>query len=366
MKIDNSTVEKTNMQISLWMWTALCVSLMIVMLVFAADKKIVIAEVSQDQTGLGGDADYKGHGEQDVALVLQRTYTMEGSFCIPLSQEIKPENVSMENRYGTRSLWIYIQGGDQDFYMDNAVFGDISHVQEGCSEPWEDGILLKLEMDGVMEYRSTLEGSTLTIAYSRPHDTYDFVVILDPAGGGNDTGAVGSSLKEKDLTLEIARSVQRQFGLQNVRLYLTRVEDVDVEPQDRVRLADAVDADLYIRISVRADGGHPESYGIQGRYNDDYFIPGYGNVELADTVTRAVTITASNRAAGLTPADRDSVLRRLKTAAMELEVGNLANAEEETLLEQEFYKEKLAAGILNAMQEACEALGQLREEDKSK
>ena len=364
MKTDNSDIEKINMQISLWMWTALCVSLMVMMLVFAADKKIVIAEVSQDQTGLGGDAAYKGHGEQDVVLVLQRAYTMEGSFCIPLSQEIKPENVSMENRYGTRSLWIYIQGGDQNFYKDNAVYGDITHVLEGCSEPWEDGILLKMEMDGVMEYRSTLEGSTLTIACSKPHDIYDFVVVLDPAGGGNAAGAEGSSLKEKDLTLEIARSVQRQFGIQNVRLYLTRVEDVDVEPQDRVGLADAVDADLYIRISVWADEEHPESYGILGSYNDIYFIPGYGNVELADTVTKAVTIAACNRAAGLAPVDRGSVLRNIKTTAMELAVGNLANTEEEALLEQEFYREKLAAGILNAIQEACEALGQLREEVK--
>ena len=364
MKTDNSKVEKINMQISLWMWTVLCVGFMVVMLVFAADKKIVIAEVSQDQTGLGGDAAYKGHGEQDVALMLQRTYTMEGSFCIPLSQEIKPENVSMENRYYNRSLWIYIQGGSKDFYKDNVVFGDVSHVLEGCCEPWEDGAILKLEMDGVMEYRSTLEGSTLTIAYSKPHDTYDFVVILDPAGGGNAPGAEGSSLKEKDLTLEIARSVQRQFELQNVRFYLTRVEDVDVEPQDRAELADAVDADLYIRISAWADEEHPESYGIWGSYNDVYFIPEYGNVELADTVTKAVTIAASNRAAGLLPADRDSVLRSIKTVAMELAVGNLANPEEEALLKQEFYREKLATGILNAVQEACEALGQMREEDK--
>lgn len=364
MKIDNSTVEKTNMLISLWLWTVLCVGFMVVMLVFAADKKIVIAEVSQDQAGLGGDAAYEGHGEQEVALVMQRTYTMEGSFRIPLSQEIRPENVSMENRYSNRSLWIYIQGGSQDFYMDNAVFGDVSHVLEGCSEPWEDGILLKLEMDGVMEYRSTLEGSTLTIAYSKPHDMYDFVVVLDPTGGGHATGAEGSTLKEKDLTLEIARSVQRQFGLPNVRLYLTRVEDVDVEPQDRVGFVDAVDADLYIRISAWADEEHPESYGILGSYNDVYFIPGYGNAELADTVTKAVTIAASNRAAGLVPADQDSVLRSIKTAAMELAVGNLANTEEEALLEQEFYREKLAAGILNAVQEACEALGQLKEEDK--
>ena len=364
MKNDNPSVEKINMQISLWMWTVLCVSFMVVMLVFAADKKIVIAEVSQNPTGIGGDSAYEGHGEQEIALVLQRTYTMAGSFCIPLSQEIRPENVSMENRYSNRSLWIYIQGGSQDFYKDNSVFGDVSHVLEGCSEPWEDGIILKLEMDRVMEYRSTLEGNTLTIAYSKPHDTYDFVVVLDPAGGGSDLGAEGGSLKEKDLTLEIARLVQRQFGLQDVRLYLTRTEDADVELQDRVGLADAVDADLYIRISAWVDEEHPESYGILGSYNDVYFIPGYGNTELADTVTKAVTIAACNRAAGLVPADRDSVLRSIRTTAMEIAVGNLANTEEETLLEQEFYREKLAAGILDAVQEACEAIGQLRNEDK--
>ena len=351
------------MYLSLWMWTVLCVSLMVVMLVFAADKTIVIADASQDQSGLGGDSSHTGHGEQDVLLALIRDYGMEGSFCIPLPQGIKPENVVMENRYMHQELWVYIQGGNQFFYRGNGIYGDISHVLEGYCEEWEDGILLKLEMDEVLEYRSTLEGNTLTIAGSKPHELYDFLVVLDPAGGGSDLGTEGGSLVEKELTLEVAKLVQRQLELQNVRLYLTRTEDVDVESRDRAAFAEAVGADLYIRISAQADAENPESYGIQGIYNEEYFIPGYGNATLADAVTRAVTIASSNRALGLVPAAKDSVLRSVKTTAMELSLGYLSNPQEAELLEQAFYQEKLAAGILNAVQEACKAMEQLREEE---
>lgn len=349
-----------NMRLSLGLWTALCGSFMAIMLSFAAGKTVVIADVSQDQQGLAVENGYTGHGGQGAALVLQPVYEAEGIFRIPLPQGTRPENVVIENRYMDRELWIYLQEENQDFYRENPISGDMSHVLEGYSVMWEEGLLLKLVMDEVMEYRSTLEGGALTIACNKPHDLYDFLVVLDPAGGGSDVGAVGSSLTEKELALEVARLVQRQFNLQNVRLYLTRTEDAEISQQDRTALAEAVGADLYIRIGAGADPENPEAYGIQGSYNEEYFIPGYGNAAFADTVTKAVTIAVSNRAVGLLPAGEDSILRNVKVTAMELSMGYLSNSQEEALLRQDFYQERLAAGIIEAVQEACSELEQLR------
>lgn len=355
-------IEKDNMRLSLGIWTVLCGACMAVMLMFAADKTIVIADASQDQTGLTVDGAQSGHGEHEVLLTLRRTYGITGSFSVPLQKGTKPESVVVENRYMDRELWIYIQNGDKDFYEKSVLSGDVTGIQEGCLEVRDDGILLKLTMTDVMEYRSTLEGGTLTIAASRPHDLYDFVVVLDPAGGGSDAGIDGYGLTEKELALEVSRQVQKKFDMSNVRLYVTRTEDVDLADEDRIGLAEAVNADLYIRIGAQADPGDLEAYGIQGCYNAEFFIPGFGNADLADVVTKAVTIASSNRAVGLVPSDDDSILHDIGTVAMELSVGYLTNPQESALLGQEAYREKLADGILDAIREACDTLRQFEEE----
>lgn len=355
------SIEKQNMRLSLILWTVLCSACMVVMLWYASHKAIVIADVSQEQTGLSMDTT-QGHGEYDTELILQWSYSADGDIYVPLPKGIRPEQVSMENRYVDRELWIYIQGGETAFYEDNHIYGNVTGILEGCSEAWEDGIVLKLIMSDVEEYRSTLDGNLLTIQRSDPHDLYDFVVVLDPAGGGSEVGIDNYGIQEKVLTLEVARQVQRNLSMSNVRLYLTRTEDIDVDGQTRADLAAAVRADLYIRITTMDTPEDTAAYGIRGSYNEEYFIPDFGNADLADIVTRQVTMAVSNRAVGLVPAEEDSILRIIGVPAMELSVGYLSNSQEGALLKQETYREKLAEGIIDAISEACDTLEQLREE----
>lgn len=344
------------------MWTALCTGCMVVMLVFATNKTIVIADVYQEQTELSVNAAAEGHGLRDTELILKRVYGVTGSFSVPLPKNIKAENVVIENRYMDRELWIYIQSEDTGFYEENGIFGDTSPIQSGCSEPQEDGSLLKLQMSRIMEYRSTMEGNTLTIACYEPDELYEFVVVLDPEGGGSDTGYCGQNLTEKELTLQVARQVQKKLTDPEVRLYLTRTEDSEVSEQEKIRLAEEVNADFYICLGVELDEENPENYGIGSSYNEEYFFPGFGNANLADVVTKAVTISSSNRATGLFSAGEDSILKALRTRGVRISLGYLSNQKEEALLGQETYQEKLAEGIVTAIAETCDILRELENE----
>lgn len=347
------------MRLSLCLWVTLFGVCMSVMLWYAAGKTIVIADMSQDQGGLSVEADQSGDGKQQEVLTLVRTYDMPGSFCVPIPRGVKPEQVVMENRYMDREVWLHIQSEEVEFYSQNSIYGDVSSILEGHSEVRESGILLRLKMEEVMEYRSTLEGNVLTIACGNPHEMYDYLVVLDPMGGGSETGIDNYGILEKELALEVTRQVQRNFSMSNVRLYVTRSEDVDVSSESRTGFAESVRADMYIRIGAMADETDLEIYGIHGTYNGEYFIPGFGNAELADIVIKEVTIASSNRALGLTAANEDSILNRIGVPAVELSVGYLSNPQEEALLEQETYRNKLAAGIINAIKEACEKMEKL-------
>lgn len=130
---------------------------------------------------------------------------------------------------------------------------------------------------------------------------------------------------------------------------------------ERALLAEEVGADLYVRLCAGEDDTDEETYGITGFYNEDYYIPGFGNTDLADILTREVTIAASNRAVELKAAAEESMLKLLKVPAAEISLGFLSNPKEAYLLGQESYQEKLAAGFISAISKAVENLEAAKE-----
>ncbi|KZE31505.1 N-acetylmuramoyl-L-alanine amidase [Crenobacter luteus] len=79
------------------------------------------------------------------------------------------------------------------------------------------------------------------------------VIVLDPGHGGEDPGAIGpSGTREKDVVLKIAKELQRQIERErNMKVYLTRDEDVFIPLGVRVAKARKLNADLFI--SIHAD-----------------------------------------------------------------------------------------------------------------
>ncbi|MCM1539686.1 MAG: N-acetylmuramoyl-L-alanine amidase [Blautia sp.] len=342
--------EKLNMRITLALWIVLFIVSMAVMLHFSAHKTIVIADMPQNQAGLSA-----GIAQADHALELRPTEN-DGSFVIPLPENVRAEDVIMENRYMERELWVYIRSEDVQFYGENAVSGDTSGILEARYEIQPDGVLLKFAMDSLQEYHSTMNGHVLEVAGCKPGDMYPFIVVIDPVGGGSETGLCSYVYKEKELALQIAKMVQADCVLSDVKLYFTRTEDVEVSAEERMTLVRELDADFYIRIGAAENPADESMYGIQCYYNEEYFIPGFGNVNLADIVTRNVTIASSNRARGLMPAEEDNILQEIGVPAVQLSVGYLSNDKERNLLQQEAYLERLAEGIINAIEESCQRL----------
>lgn len=79
------------------------------------------------------------------------------------------------------------------------------------------------------------------------------LVMIDPGHGGIDPGCIGTrGTYEKDITLSIAHELGRQLeGVGRYRVRLTRTDDRFIELTERVALARAAGADLFL--SVHAD-----------------------------------------------------------------------------------------------------------------
>jgi N-acetylmuramoyl-L-alanine amidase len=90
--------------------------------------------------------------------------------------------------------------------------------------------------------------------------------VLDPGHGGHDPGAVANGLKEKDLTLAMAKHTGRMLGeYEGVEVIYTRTDDRYLSLEERAAIANKVGADFFLSIHINAGGGTGfESYIYNG------------------------------------------------------------------------------------------------------
>ena len=92
------------------------------------------------------------------------------------------------------------------------------------------------------------------------------IIVIDPGHGGNDSGAIGvNNLKEKSITLEIARLIS-ELAVKNhyktVKIYQTRYSDTLISLSDRTKLAKALNADLFLSLHCN-HSDNPNARGVE-------------------------------------------------------------------------------------------------------
>ena len=81
-------------------------------------------------------------------------------------------------------------------------------------------------------------------------------IVIDPGHGGKDPGAMANNLKEKDITLKVAKKAAAILEESyNYEVILTRTKDHSLPLEERTAMANTRKADLFISIHVNA---HPK------------------------------------------------------------------------------------------------------------
>ncbi|HBQ28107.1 hypothetical protein DK28_0205510 [Peptococcaceae bacterium SCADC1_2_3] len=88
------------------------------------------------------------------------------------------------------------------------------------------------------------------------------ILVLDPGHGGEDPGAVGKTtgkmpvlLKEKDLTLKLAKVCAEKLAPYDLNVKFTREDDRYVSLYERANIANRLKADYFCSIHINAGGG---------------------------------------------------------------------------------------------------------------
>lgn len=80
------------------------------------------------------------------------------------------------------------------------------------------------------------------------------VVVIDAGHGGKDPGTLGARVREKDVTLEVAKRVGRYIeeNIPDLKVVYTRTDDRFVGLEERGKIANDHDGDLFISIHANA------------------------------------------------------------------------------------------------------------------
>lgn len=326
-------------------------------LYLSAGKVITITDVAQDEVAEAKNLKTEAQEGQENSLTFVLGEADTSYLRIPLPEGCKAENIIIENHYMDRQLWLMIQGAEESFYAENAISGNRKMIKEGTYDEAEEGVKLNLQLNGIYECRTILEDNNLYISFLSPREVYDKIVVIDPACGSVEGGYVDNGLREKDINLQIARKLKEKLDGSDIKAYYTRMDDVNPSAQDRVLLGNDTRADMYIRIQVNYSED-TSVYGTSTVYNGDYFIPGFGSVELADALEREVVTAVKGKALGLIEATQeDEVIKNATVPAAAICVGYISNAQEATLLGREEYIDKIASGIYEAILQSYEEKG---------
>lgn len=334
---------------------------MSVMLYYAATKTVGVTDLAQDEVvrpTAQKEESAPAVPARENEIAIDRSAQNTNYFCIPMPESVKAEEVVLENHYMDKELWVNIGAAQtkvyEAFYEANSVYGNSGNVLDGRFEAEKERIYLRFALDGVYEYRSIFEDHTLYVEFVPSKEVYEKIIVIDPAYGGEEQGVAVEGVSSKDITLGVAKALKTMFDESDIKVYYTRMDDSNPAAADRVELAAATKADMLIRIEVSGDE-NSKLYGTSAVYNSKYFIPGFGNVELADLLEREVVTSISGKACGLVEsAEDDRVVNSATVPAAAIRVGYLTNGQEAILLQREDYIKRIAEGIYNAVMKAYE------------
>ena len=153
------------------------------------------------------------------------------------------------------------------------------------------------------------------------------------------------SLREKEVVLSIAQAVANFLKQQGIQVVMTRADDRDLTPAERVEIAERSQADAFISIHANASIANQSAMnGVETYYNPDFSA----GSQLAWAIHKALTRMPDVEDRGVHPATFHT-LRSHSIAAAHVEVGYITGSKDAPSLGNSAYHRYLARSIANGI-----------------
>ncbi|GAB6138855.1 N-acetylmuramoyl-L-alanine amidase [Halanaerobaculum tunisiense] len=220
----------------------------------------------------------------------------------------------------------------------SAIVSNIRYSQYSTN-PHNVRVVLDLKEDINLNHQPQTEIEEINVALNR-NNLAGKVVTIDPGHGGSDPGALGSSLREKNVVLDIALKLQQTLEQAGAKVVMTRQTDQFVPLKERTELANKLNSDIFVSIHANSHQEQnpvgTETFVVDKEGNDSYLLANFVQQQL---VTELDTLDRGIKSDGL------YVLEHTTMPAILSEVAFLSNPQQEELLADSEFKESAAVGL---------------------
>ena len=180
------------------------------------------------------------------------------------------------------------------------------------------------------------------------------IIVLDAGHVGTDSGAKNGKIVEKELNLLLVKKLEKELISRGATVYLTREEDNDLSARtserkrsdlyNRAKYINTIKPNMYISIHLNATTSSSWK-GLQVFYNKN----NEENKVIAETITNNLKNNINN-IREVKEENKYYMYKYIKYPGVLIEAGFISNPDENYLLRQEEYQNKLIILIADAIE----------------
>ncbi len=240
----------------------------------------------------------------------------------------------------------------------------------------------------VVDLNRTNSAITPSVVQKKSTPKKQKIIVLDPGHGGQDPGAISRTGRyEKDLVLKMAKETKEFLEKAGYKVVLTRSKDVFIPLRGRIKKAHEAKGDLFISIhadsaknssakglsiyTISEKASDKEAAALAERENKADILYGMDLAEYQQEVSdilidlaKTDTMNKSSQYADNVVVEMKKQIRLVPNAhrfagfvvlkspnipSVLLEMGYLSNKEEERLMWEKSYRNKLSKALVNAV-----------------
>lgn len=181
------------------------------------------------------------------------------------------------------------------------------------------------------------------------------VIYLDAGHGGKDSGAVSKNFLEKDMNLILVKELEKKLGEKGAIVLLTRDGDYDLAPKNyvsrkkvdltkRAQLINSANSDMYISIHLNSDS-NPSWKGLQIFYTS--------NNKENKIIAESIYNNLKNAIPNIRQNKKENgyfMYKQIKRPGVLIEAGFISNPNDNYLLRQKNYQNKLISLIVKGIE----------------
>ena len=273
---------------------------------------------------------------------------------IPKPSGITSSMISDEDNYFNKNFVLKITGDyTSSITRDNISNGSSAVTNIAVALNSSNETEITFYTSKLQGYQYVIDDAYIYINVGNPKEIYKNIVILDAGHGGKANGAVYFGTNEKDLNFKILYTIGKKYFNQDtskLKVYYTRISDVDMSLSDRAAFANKYGADLFLSLHMNASLTK-SVYGTEVYYSSNNNSPnsaGLTSSKLANIFADSITSSLGTKNRG-SRSERYTVVHKNTVPAILLELGFLSNKSDYNILSDSAFQENAAKTIYETL-----------------